>query len=46
VGKPVSAQELIDWINSYCKRGEVDIHEAESILIACRAFLEALEESK
>ncbi len=48
MSKPVTAQQLIDWINAHVAYmtghpGLLDM-ETEEILTACKAFLEALEE--
>ena len=43
--KPVTAQELMIWIDSYLsqKLEYRDIRSANKILVACRAYLEEME---
>ena len=55
MNKPVTAQELIDWIDSYkqsCQQlaDDLDLHpstlgiiEANQIVDACRTYLEEME---
>ncbi len=46
MNKPVTAQQLLDWIQVYLENLDPGIMDDEprAILTACKAFLEALEE--
>ena len=43
--RPVTAQELIEWINDYLENAVPDVSTAEEILGACRAYLKAMEKN-
>ena len=43
--KPATAQELIEWIEGYLDYAVPDVSTAEEILVACRAYLKAMEKS-